>query len=408
MHLDGPAGAAPAAASDESRREYHVKLGPLVGPRGVVGPGGAPGRPDICSLFWQFGFCSFGADCDFKHPPERKLKTPDMDTMLAELIQLGHRHAKGDLQCMVCATKAEVTVAPSAKVGETSSYSYCPHCGNFYFYPHVQLMLLQLVHDAALDYNRYKFLVDAHAKRLPSILSPPWYYEAHRWGTSRWAWTLTSPQEAEATLRVVFDNLPSCRGMVSMGSGTGYVESVFAKAAGDLGRQLQIDAYDLTPLSKRRLPFEVTPKLGGVGALYEHPDLSSVVLLLCWPPFGSQKEEQSTMGFDCLELYAKRGGRCLIYIGDVNSTGDWRFHERLASHWEPARGAESIPRPDNWIPQKMGLLFAGNDGIMVYVKRDKPAENSTGFVWTLTQTPETAAPPVPPGGAAAPPVRPGS
>ena len=105
------------------------------------------------------------------------------------------------------------------------------------------------------------------------------------------------------------------------------------------------------------------------------------VLLLSWPPFGSPQQEQSSMGFEALRNYHQQGGEAVIYIGDVASTGDWRYHEFLASHYEAVRPYKVRRELRRWNPQKMGLVYAGNDTIGVYKRRGVPLQNP-GWQWT--------------------------
>eukprot|EP00756_Hemistasia_phaeocysticola_P050930 Hpha_TRINITY_DN2610_c0_g1::TRINITY_DN2610_c0_g1_i1::g.145785::m.145785 len=380
-------GGGDAAAKGSGAREYLVKLGPLVGPRARIGPGGIPGNPEICSKFWERGFCPFGVECGYEHPIERSLPKRDMETMLEELILMGYKHAKGFFQCMICARTSPAKDAPRSKVGETASYAFCPVCENHYYYPHVQLMIQEILRRAGTDYMLYKRLVDAYGKRLPGIVTAPWYSEAHRFGTMLFAWTLTSPDDAVRSLEVVFKSLPQCRGLISVGSGSGYVETVFLQAARKLQRDLLILANDLTPLHPKRIPFEVVPSLKGVEAIDQFEgDMSQMCLLLCWPPFGSKEQEQSQMAFDALTRYGELGGQVFLYIGDVHSTGDWRFHELLASQWQPGPDNETLPIPDRWAPEKMGLVYAGNDRIGVYVRRAVPLPPQY-YAWSVSPSP---------------------
>lgn len=131
----------------------------------------------------------------------------------------------------------------------------------------------------------------------------------------------------------------------------------------------------------------IRPAKFGVKVNYGSPqtfnsiDCEHAVLLLSWPPFGSPQQEQSSMGFEALRNYHQRGGNVLIYIGDVASTGDWRFHEFLATHWEAVRPYKVRRELRRWSPQLMGLIYAGNDTIGVYKRREVPLENLQ-WQWT--------------------------
>lgn len=98
-------------------------------------------------------------------------------------------------------------------------------------------------------------------------------------------------------------------------------------------------------------------------------DCKNSVLLLCWPPFGSFAEEQSSMGYEALENFRQRGGKVLIFIGDVSATGDWRFHEMRDRYFKLVREYSVRREVKRWIPQEMGQIYAGNDTIGVYERR---------------------------------------
>eukprot|EP01064_Diplonema_japonicum_P015312 TRINITY_DN2302_c1_g1_i1.p1 TRINITY_DN2302_c1_g1~~TRINITY_DN2302_c1_g1_i1.p1 ORF type:complete len:351 (+),score=85.01 TRINITY_DN2302_c1_g1_i1:37-1089(+) len=334
-----------------------------------------PGAP--CPAFEKLKFCSYGLDCQYAHndAPKRCI-----NELMHELIQMGLSHIKGIYKCSVCSYQGANGFGPEeavAKVGETESYRYCVKCGNFYFYPHVQVIILRLMEDAGTDYVEFKKKVDAYHARLPSILQVPFMYEAHRWATSRFAWSLTGPENAKEVLELVFeDSKKECKRMFSMGSGTGYIEHVFVNTSKEMGKELEVHAFDVLKVKDKDkyITFDVTVKEGDVNNLAEYGDMSDAVLLLCWPPFGSQRGEESTMAHDCIKQYAKQGGRQLIYIGDVNATGDWRYHDHLASNWEILPKTFDFKKLNAWVPQQMGLIYAGNDSIGVYRLREKPLE----------------------------------
>ena len=328
-------------------------------------------------------------------PPKRH-HTPtnntDTNHLLHELILMGHEHTKGIYRCMVCGNnQKQQNHVVSAKVGETEGYNYCQKCGQFYFYPHVQLIILQTVQKAGPDYVGYKRLVDTCCRRLPTIVQPAFMYEAHRWATSRYAWSLAGPENAREMLGVTFRHKPRCSRILSMGAGTGYIEHVFLHAARDVGKPVDVRAYDLMPQKRvGAIDFDVKVQMGGVDSLQAFGDLSEDVLLLCWPPFGSKVGEESRMAYDTVLQFEKQGGNFLVYIGDVNATGmdkaskkgpiairtfpsgDWRFHDHLASHWESLPETLELTKLDVWVPQKMGLIYAGNDSAGLYRKRDVP------------------------------------
>eukprot|EP01061_Rhynchopus_euleeides_P045989 TRINITY_DN8550_c0_g1_i1.p1 TRINITY_DN8550_c0_g1~~TRINITY_DN8550_c0_g1_i1.p1 ORF type:complete len:346 (+),score=81.74 TRINITY_DN8550_c0_g1_i1:45-1082(+) len=333
-----------------------------------------------CPVYQEFKFCSYGWDCQYKHGP---LSDKDTNDLTNELIQVGHNHTQGNYQCLVCGAPQDPTNAVSAKVGETEAYPFCARCGNFYFYPHVQVVILKLLERAGTNYMEYKRLIDAHYRRLPAVLHVAFMYEAHRWATSRYAWSLTGPDNANEILDLVFKFKPQCNRMMSMGSGTGYIEHVFLHSSRDIGRELEIHAYDAMPQKKVGVEFDVPVKMGDVSSLTAHGDMSNTVLLLCWPPFGSKVREESRMAFDTVLKFTEQGGDFLVYIGDVNATGDWRYHDHLASHWELLKETFDLKKVDVWVPQQMGLIYAGNDTIGIYRKRDVPLKIEPPQ-WTVT------------------------
>lgn len=118
----------------------------------------------------------------------------------------------------------------------------------------------------------------------------------------------------------------------------------------------------------RRYEFSVHVSLGGPLSVLS-VDCENSVLLLCWPPFGSRTEEQSSMGFEALEYFHQRRGKVLIFVGDVCSTGDWRFHELREKHYKLVREYPVRQEVNRWCPQQMGLVYGGNDTIGVYERR---------------------------------------
>eukprot|EP01063_Lacrimia_lanifica_P020559 TRINITY_DN27855_c0_g1_i1.p1 TRINITY_DN27855_c0_g1~~TRINITY_DN27855_c0_g1_i1.p1 ORF type:complete len:352 (+),score=105.78 TRINITY_DN27855_c0_g1_i1:91-1146(+) len=342
------------------------------------GNGAAATPRAICENWKKYKFCSFGLDCKYEHGKDAPEK--DINTLLHELIQMGLMHTKGQYHCLLCGNTSPEPML-TAKVGETEAYRYCSVCGNFYYYPHVQLIVLKILEEAGTDYMEYRRQIVAYHSRLPHILMAPFMYEAHRWATSRYAWSLTGPQHAEAMLSIMFDKQPKSKRMFSMGSGTGYIEHVFHNAAKGLGKALAINAYDRQDPIRRRIKFDVEVQQGDVSNLKAFGDMSDAILMLCWPPFGSQQGEESTMAFDAVNQFAEQGGQQLIYIGDVNATGDWRFHEKLASHWKLHEETFQLPKLDVWVPQHMGLIYAGFDSIGLYSIRDVPLKLEPR-VWT--------------------------
>ncbi|KAJ9462141.1 hypothetical protein DIPPA_14870 [Diplonema papillatum] len=336
-------------------------------------------RP-LCPTFQTYQFCSFGLDCPCNHGPFPQKTLKDLFT---ELNQMGLNHTKGFYNCIICGHDGTMDNA-HAKVGETESYKYCVQCGNFFFYPHVQVMILMILEQSGTDYQAFKRAVDLYYRRLPAILQPAFMYEAHRWATRGYAWSLTYPENAEAILKVLFAKGDFKR-IFSMGSGSGYIEHTFLNAGSKLDHPLEVHAFDaMDPKpTDRRIHFDVVVEQGDVSSLKEYGDMTNSLLLLCWPPFGSQVREESTMAFDCIREFEEQNGEYLIYIGDVNATGDWRFHDRMASHWEILKETFELAKLEVWVPQQMGLVYAGNDSVGIYKKRETPLDIAPR-VWHLT------------------------
>eukprot|EP01059_Diplonema_ambulator_P037238 TRINITY_DN9728_c0_g1_i2.p1 TRINITY_DN9728_c0_g1~~TRINITY_DN9728_c0_g1_i2.p1 ORF type:complete len:187 (+),score=29.73 TRINITY_DN9728_c0_g1_i2:39-599(+) len=179
-----------------------------------------PGAP--CPAFEKFRFCSYGLDCQYVHRGEPQRCVNDL---MHELIQMGLSHIKGMYRCAVCGFQAPGSYGPDevAKVGETESYRFCVQCGNFFFYPHVQVIVLKLLAESGTDYMEFKRKIDTYYARLPSILQTPFMYEAHRWATSRFAWSLSGPENVREMMELVwgYDTLQGVRD----GDGEGIVPS---------------------------------------------------------------------------------------------------------------------------------------------------------------------------------------
>ena len=78
------------------------------------------------------------------------------------------------------------------------------------------------------------------------------------------------------------------------------------------------------------------------------------------------------MGFEVLRNFYMAGGSFVIYIGDVSSTGDWRFHEYLHTNYALVKGFKVRKELRRWHPQDMALIYAGSDTIGVYQRRATP------------------------------------
>jgi len=261
----------------------------------------------------------------------------------------------------------------------------------------VYTLVQTLLEQASRDYGRYKQLVEEHFVLLPADVRTQFYQEAHRVGTTTFAWSLLGPLNAREILALLFQKAGTgVSRLISVGAGTGYVEHLFLHAASGMGIPLRVYAFDsmewldsARPAAAGSIPpWDIRVHRGdytvlrhiadgswratGANGMSDHggnvgpSDLSDAVLLLCWPPFGSCTENQSTMAHDAARLFRELGGKYLVYIGDVQSTADWRFHEKLPIDWHLFEETHCFQPLDNWTPSKMGCIYAGCDSIGVY------------------------------------------
>eukprot|EP00760_Papus_ankaliazontas_P018424 PhM_4_TR17483/c0_g1_i3/m.96804 len=385
---------------------------------GKMGPGSySPHEPNMCVLFRCYGFCPYGLDCDYQHPEEYRVflgtgcdpnavamqgsstSTTTLASVHENLItlmrqQLAEQNGKGMHRCLIC---REVTMESPAcpvatsPVGETHAAKLCIACGNFYFQPMVQHLVVSLLESVGTDYAAYKARIDelcSEKSGLPPEYRVPVKYEAHRWGTSRFGWSLFGPRNVQDVLKYIFNVMrqrpqnsestfepkQKLHRILSMGAGRGYTEHLFAAALAahkSFGIS-EVLAYDTQVNVPRQIRFNVPVKYGTPETLRDFGSLKDTVLLLVWPPFGSKVNEESRMGYDTLVNFAVRDGRVLIYVGDPSATGDWRFHELLMSSWIREEAFRSdVPV---WVPQEMGLLFAGSDQVAIYTRRAQPLD----------------------------------
>lgn len=146
----------------------------------------------------------------------------------------------------------------------------------------------------------------------------------------------------------------------------GYASSISKEKACFYGEKVvPVFAFDELV---RRYEYSVHVSLGGPLSVLSI-DCENSVLLLCWPPFGSPSQEQSSMGYEALEYFHQHGGKVLIFIGDTCSTGDWRFHEMRDRNYKLVREYPVRHEVNRWYPQQMGLVYGGNDTIGVYERR---------------------------------------
>ena len=347
-------------------------------------------------MFDAFGFCLYGSTCLLRHDPqqsERALTAPPrtMEEGFAVLCEIGKYHMNNEfVTCGVCGF-AGIHESHVVKIGETYSYRYCVNCTSYAYYPYALHLVELMVSTVGDDYQLYKDLADRFRKGLPDLLKIPFTYECHRIATTVFAWSLVSPLDAKFALETVNKYVPGFQTIVSVGSGTGYVEHVFNRVANRVGPVPRGPAGDFTGSFDgvhadfrednkkvisffsfdeimRPAQFSVNVSYGGPSCLFSI-SCASAVLLLSWPPFGSPQEEQSSMGFETLRNYHRSGGQAVIYVGDVASTGDWRFHEYLYMNYQLVKEYYVRKELRRWLPQEMGLVYAGNDTIGVYVRR---------------------------------------
>lgn len=295
-------------------------------------------------------------------------------------------------------------------------------------------------------YLGYKLLCDAIRRCLPPRLRCFFTYEAHRLGTMVYAWSLVSSLECEMSLRAaVRASGGTVRRLVSLGSGTGYVEHLFAEtivrdrlrlsptatttteAASSSVSSPSVAARKPTPNSTHPSPLwdrrdasiahvsvfaideTVVTRLARFSCIVSTgkpatlstlgPSLADACLLLCWPPFGGPSVPDVRMAADATLNFLSLGGKYLIYVGDVASTGDPAFHVLLNQRFAPLKLPSTVHDGSavtdkgvtpttttplacgygfsrleirRWCPQEMGLVFAGADSIAVYVALPQP------------------------------------
>ena len=116
-------------------------------------------------------------------------------------------------------------------------------------------------------------------------------------------------------------------GIVEIGAGTGYL----AKLMQDKG--VSVEPWDLQPPSSEGAAINEyhgqTPTFVPVGKHSRLPNTSfqSKALMLCYPPPGS------SMAYDTLKEYLRKGGSCLLHIGEFKGlTGDSLFEAVLTKN----------------------------------------------------------------------------
>lgn len=381
-----------------------------------------------CPMFEAFEFCMYGRTCLLAHTPHAPSKlvaapSSSLSDAVDCLFALGEVHSTSGLwDCHVCGFSG-IGEYHVAKVGETYSYRYCPNCTVSCYLPELLNLVEKTIDAVGDDYQLYKDMIELYRAHAPDILKIPITYEAHRIATTLFAWSLVSPADALYATEALSRVCPEVERVVSLGAGTGFVEHVFNRVANrvaapaaqaanlELCRETALHVTgrfqrdhtiprSLNVATSLRSSYEgmVCPSFAGrgkrlaffafdeiirparysVAVNYGEPhvllsmDCSRSALLLCWPPFGSPEEEQSSMGFETLRHYTNQGGQAVIYVGDVSSTGDWRFHSFLAQHYALSGPAYTVRKEvRRWSPQDMGLVYAGCDTIGVYVRRQQ-------------------------------------
>ena len=360
--------------------------------------------PTTCPMFDAFGFCTYGCTCFLPHVVEMA-PTPficppsSLEEARDALFSKAAAHMNDYYQCDVCGC---MNLDPCfvMKVGEMGSYRYCPNCTTCAVFPQMTYFLEALLDEVGDDYQLYKSEIDAARAAIPDMMKIPLAYEAHRMATAQFAWSLLSPADVHYAMAAALEVLPNAKMLVSVGSGTGYVEHIFNRVVNGVPSKPKskrdrssFDAMVALPKLKngrinifafddilRHSRFSVNVNCGLPSTLLSL-DCGVAILLLCWPPFGSPQEEQSTMGFETLRHFHQRGGTIVIYVGDVASTGDWRFHEYLYSHYEILSSSYKVRKEvRRWCPAEMGLVYAGNDTVGVYQLRSSPVD-VTNWSW---------------------------
>ncbi|KEG14104.1 hypothetical protein DQ04_00621130 [Trypanosoma grayi] len=349
-----------------------------------------------CPVYTDYGFCPFGRICFLPHdkgaePLVKPAKSADEE--FERLLEKSRLEEEKELwSCAVCGFEG-IDENSQGKVGESFYYRQCPRCFLMCYYPHMTYLVEAVLQRVDDDYQLFKSEIDRYREAFPDILKVPLTYEAHRIASTAFAWSLVSPKQVKDALDAAYRALPDLSCLVSIGSGAGYIEHIFNRVANGVGaasngpdvalgpssfegvyasfypgKKLPIYAFDEVALS---CPYSVVVSLGGPASLLSL-HCPTAILLLCWPPFGSPQEEQSSMGFEALEYFTQAGGRIVIYIGDTASTGDWRFHELLYTHYKLLKEYGVRREVRRWCPQEMGLIYAGNDTIGVYEARSQP------------------------------------
>lgn len=387
-----------------------------------------------CEMWDAYGFCFHGITCMFPHRDapvpatasatattngsstassssssrrgKKLLSAADRNKSVAQLSaeihQMIDEQANDIFRCRVCGYDEAFDPSCIIKIGEMYSYMTCPQCTSPLYQP-LTLLLVEaaLRETGGKDHVAYKLLIDQLRSALPHMVRIPLSFEAHRLASTYFGWSLVGPDEAAEALAAAICETPLAEAstLISMGSGTGYIEHVFAESLKLLPKrtkkssaaaahaslepvltEAQADSFSVLAFDEilRDSRFSVPVQIGNPDVINSLPDPKNTILLLCWPPFGSPGGPQATMGYDVLRRFLELGGQSVIYIGDVASTGDFDFHILLQEAFKPVPSYRTRHDVRRWIPQEMGLVYAGNDTIGVYRKR-QPGDSFAYF-----------------------------
>ena len=340
-----------------------------------------------CPMSAAYGFCPHGITCFLRHVPAAPPRP--IDTIIADIAALDADHERGIARCGVCGSE-EIHHFGLDRVLPTAT---CVKCCQTLYCPLVPELAEAIFATHTADYQAFKDAVDAAREQIPNACRIPFSKEAHRVGCSKFAWSLIDEAAVAESLQAALRINPTADRVLSVGASSGYVEYLYQRAAKALlpaGRSIAIEAYDEIPNPR----FDV-PVAGGGPEQVLTCDRGGTILLLCWPPFGSQEKDLSTMGFDTLTNFLHAGGTTVIYIGDESSTGDFRFHAVMAQQLRPAAGYRVRHELRRWGPQDMGMVFAGQDTVGVYERRP-PAPQPGCAVTPIPPLRSSGAPPPPP------------
>jgi len=373
-----------------------------------------------CEMWDTFGFCFHGITCMFPHQQQKEngnnnddaasnsatyssnkqnciaFRNKSVAEISKEIRIMIDEHANDVFRCRVCGYDKDFDPSCIIKVGEMYSYMTCPQCTSPLYQP-LTLYLVEAVlrETGGNDHIAYKNLIDKLRSELPHTIRIPLSFEGHRLASTYFGWSLVGPEEAAEAMQAAITEtpMPQASTLISMGSGTGYIEHVFANAISNVLPTLKDPKTGAPVISEanaksfsvlafdeilRESRFTVPVQMGTPDVMNSLPDPKNSILLLCWPPFGSPGGPQATMGYDALRRYVDLGGECVIYIGDVASTGDYDFHVLLQEQFRPCPAYRTRHDVRRWIPQEMGLVYAGNDTIGVYKKR-RPGDTFAYF-----------------------------